>query len=98
MITFTVSQTSPPILARGWTTNSGGTGSPIVSTSDGTNDYVVWATDGNLTALDGDTGKSIVSLSLGNYTHWVTPIIAKGAIYVAGNNQVYKFSLPAPCP
>jgi hypothetical protein len=94
MSTFTVSPTSPPQLGAGWCTGFGGNGSPIISTSDGTNDYVVWAMDGNLTALDGDTSKKIVSVNLGNYTHWVTPIIAKGAVYVAGNSQVFKFSLP----
>jgi hypothetical protein len=96
MATFTVSATNPPKLGGGWCTGAGGTGSPIVSTSDGTNDYMVWGLNGNLNAIDGDTGKTLVSVGVGNYTHWVTPIIAKGAIYVAGNNQVYKFSLPCP--
>ena len=94
MSTFTVSPTSPPTLGAGWCTGVGGNGSPIVSTSNGTSDYVVWGLDGNLEAIDGDSGKTLVSVNLGDYTHWVTPIIAKGAIYVAGNSQVFKFSLP----
>jgi hypothetical protein len=101
--TFSVSATNPPKLGAGWCANPGGWGSPIVSTSNGTDDYMVWALSynssnntGTINALDGDTGKTLVSVGVNNYTHWVTPIIAKGAIYVAGNNQVYKFSLPCP--
>ena len=49
-----------------------------------------------LDAVDGDTGKAIVSPNDGDVTHWVTPIIAKGAAYVAGNSEDWKFSLRCP--
>ncbi|HUB07595.1 MAG TPA: hypothetical protein VMB50_11365, partial [Myxococcales bacterium] len=83
----------PPQLGGGWCSGNGGTGSPIVSTSDGTHDYLVWVTGGNLSALDGDTGNVVASLGIpdGNYTHWVTPIVAQGALYLAGNGELMKF-------
>ncbi|HUB07596.1 MAG TPA: hypothetical protein VMB50_11370 [Myxococcales bacterium] len=82
----------PPALGAGWQSGNGGNGSPIVSTSDGTNDYMVWVTDGNLTALDGDSGNQVAQVSIPDgYTKWVTPIIAQGALYLAGNNQLMKF-------
>ncbi|MHB8419959.1 MAG: PQQ-binding-like beta-propeller repeat protein [Myxococcales bacterium] len=86
----------PPQLGGGWCSGHGGQGSPIVSSSDGTHDYLVWTTGGSLSALDGDTGATLATVAIpgggGSYTHWVTPIVAGGALYLAGNNQLMKFN------
>jgi len=82
----------PPQLGGGWCSSHGGTGSPIVSTSDGSHDWLVWVTGGSLSAVDGDTGDTVASLTIPNdYTHWVTPVIGGGALYLAGNGQAVKF-------
>jgi hypothetical protein len=66
----------------------------IASTSGGTNDVVVWtyggSSDETLRAYDGDNGGTAVytSTRLPGSTHWNTPIIAGGRVYVAGNGVV----------
>jgi hypothetical protein len=86
---------SPPALVGGWCSPLGGKGSPIVTTSDGINDYALWTLGLGLTPLDGDTGQPFGSEhSVGAYEHWVTPIVAQGAIYIAGSTRAYKFSFP----
>jgi outer membrane protein assembly factor BamB len=105
---------SPPSLKKAFCVDEGGAnrqdqaGSPIVTTSDGTNDAVVWALganagvgtnppsggDNQLHAYDGDLGTPIVSSSgMSNISHWQAPIVAKGSMYVAGNKQIYAFRL-----
>ena len=71
-------------------------GSPIVTTSDGTADALVWGLgaygDNRLHAFDGDTGAAIVtSAAMPNVRHWVAPLVAKGSIYVPVNGRVYAF-------
>jgi hypothetical protein len=71
-------------------------GSPIVTTSDGTNDAVVWGVgaggDNELHAVDGLTGATIVtSTAMPGVVHWVAPLVARGSIYVPANGTVYAF-------
>ena len=43
-------------------------------------------------ALDGDTGKKLAKVSVpGSYEHWVTPIVAKGRLFVAGDTGAWAF-------
>ncbi len=105
---------SPPSLKKAFCVDEGGAnkqdqaGSPIVTTSDGTNDAVVWALganagvgtnpppggDNQLHGYDGDLGIEIVSSGgMSDICHWQAPIVAKGSMYVAGNTQVYAFRL-----
>jgi hypothetical protein len=90
---------SPPTLSEAFCVSQGvggedTGGSPIVTTSDGTNDAVLWGlgvrgTD-QLYAYDGDTGVLLTqSKGLTQLTHWIAPIVAKGTMYVAGNQQVF---------
>ena len=71
-------------------------GSPIVTTSDGLNDAVIWGLGARgtnqLYAFDGDTGALLAESSgISGITHWIAPIVAKGTLYVAGNAQVFAF-------
>ena len=71
-------------------------GSPIVTTSDGIADAVVWGMgaygDNKLYAVDGETGASIVTSSaMSGVVHWVAPLVAKGSLYVPANGTVYAF-------
>jgi hypothetical protein len=79
-----------------WCSNDIDLGSPMVTTTDGTSDAIVWDANQTLWAYDGDTGVKIVS---GKNTKmsalmqaFNTPIAAKGRIVVAINGQVYVFT------
>jgi hypothetical protein len=91
---------TPPSLAYSWCA-AGGTGSPMVTTSDGTNDVIVWvpgADDNNfLHAFDGDTGTAIAfagsTVQIPKMRRFNAPIAAKGRIFVAADNAVEAFKL-----
>ena len=84
-----------------WCASSGGVGSPTITTSDGTNDALVWAFQadqgqGQLLAFDLVTGASVfpggpAGDAVGNVRRFTTPIAVHGRIYVAGDNQLYAF-------
>jgi hypothetical protein len=92
---------TPPSLSEAFCVSQGAQGadtggSPIVTTSDGLNDAVVWglgaAGDRRLYAYDGDLGTLIVqSAAMSHLTHWMAPIVAKGSMYVAGNQTVFAY-------
>jgi outer membrane protein assembly factor BamB len=96
-----VSPGSPPTLTQAFCVSQGTSGgdtggSPIVTTSDGTADAVVWGTgasgDNKLHGVDGDTGASIItSTAMPGVIHWVAPLVAKGSLYVPANGTVYAF-------
>lgn len=69
---------------------------PIVTTSNGTADAVVWGLgaygDNKLYAVDGESGALIVtSVAMSSVVHWVAPLVAKGTLYVPANSTVYAF-------
>src|SRR5436189_634991 len=87
-----------------------GCGSPWVSSTDGTNNMIVWAVgtgstgDQRLHGYDGDTGAVVYAggganeLMAGTHSYSTTGIVASGRIYVATNNKVYAFKLPGGTP
>jgi hypothetical protein len=84
-----------------WCADNKGGGSPSITTSDGTNDALVWtmgtekhnATQGSnqLHAWDLATGQAIVTASdtVMNTRHFTTPIAVNGRVLVAGDNRLY---------
>jgi hypothetical protein len=92
---------SPPAVAKAWCSLQNGSGSSMVTTSDGHSDAIVWSIgaegDGLLHAFDGDTGAAIPftddHLGLVGVTRDSTPIAAKGRIYVAVRSGVFAFKL-----
>ena len=75
-----------------WCANDSGGQSPSITTSDGTNDALVWAVQGNqLHAWDLVTGRAVVTGSdaVMNVRHFTTPIAVNGRIIVAGDNRLY---------
>jgi hypothetical protein len=75
-----------------WCANNSGGQSPSITTSDGTNDALVWAVQGNqLHAWDLVTGRAIVTGSdaVTNVRHFSTPIAVNGRVIVAGDNRLY---------
>jgi outer membrane protein assembly factor BamB len=110
-----ITATNPPTIASGWDVSrgAGGCGSPFVTSTDGTNDMIVWVvgTEDHLTAgdqqlhgYDGDTGAVVYGgggpneLMAGTHYYSTTGIVARGRIYVAGDNKVYAFAVPTSTP
>jgi len=95
------------------TRNNGGCGSPFVTSTDGTHNMIVWVVgtedhntqgDQRLHGYDGDTGVVVYDgggsneLMAGTHYYSTTGIVARGRIYVAGDNKVYAFEVPASSP
>jgi hypothetical protein len=102
--TLDPSNAATPI-ASAWCADPGGGGSPIVTTSDGTNDALVWTAgtattndgtggDNQLHAFDLATGQSVLSGSdtFANVRHFTSPIVVHGRILVAGDARLYAYT------
>jgi outer membrane protein assembly factor BamB len=100
LLTVKILPGSPPMIAKDWCAG-GGAGSPMVTTSDGHADPIVWTlgaeADGHLHAFDGDTGMPITftdaGVSIPKMRRFNTPIAAKGRIFVPVDNGVVAFKL-----
>jgi FG-GAP-like repeat/PQQ enzyme repeat len=105
---FRITATSPPSIAVGWDVDRNGCGSPFVSSTDGTNNMIVWVVgasgDQRLHGYDGDSGAVVYAgggtneLMAGTNSYSTTGIVARGRIYVATDNKVYAFKLPGGVP
>ncbi len=102
LIALKIAAASPPTFSTAWCANSGGPGSPMVTTTDGTANAIVWivgATGSNqIQGFDGDTGAAVFggggsNEQMQNVEHWITPMEAKGHIFVGADNQVYSFTV-----
>jgi hypothetical protein len=98
-----ISASSPPTITTAWTVAENGRGSPFVTTTDGSNNVVVWGIgsegDQRLHGFDGDTGTNVFTGGGANELmtgtrRFNTGIVARGRIYVANSNQVCAFSAP----
>ena len=92
---------------------AGNCGSPFVTSTDGTYNMIVWVVgtedrgnpgDQRLQGYDGSTGAVVYDgggpneLMAGTHNYSTTGIVARGRIYVAGDNRVYAFVAPLPTP
>jgi outer membrane protein assembly factor BamB len=90
---------APPSITGSWCAE-GGAGAPMVTTSDGHADAIVWilGADGNgfLNAFDGDTGAAIAypgkAVAIPGLRRYNTPIAAKGRMYVPADGAVVAFT------
>jgi hypothetical protein len=89
---------TPPTLAASWCA-SAGSGSPMVTTTDGHANAIVWMVDadgdGFLQGFDGDSGAVVFGgggTKLANARRFNTPIAAKGRIFVAEDNALVAFA------
>ena len=108
--TFRITPTSPPTIANGWSVSQVGCGSPFVTSTDGTNNMVVWAVgtgtngDQKLHGYDADTGAIVYAggganeLMAGTHSYTTTGIVARGRVYIATDNKVYAFKVPGGTP
>jgi hypothetical protein len=101
---YRITATNPPAIVPAWNVNQNGQGSPWVTTTNGTDNAIVWAPnsgtgDQRVRGFNGDTGAVVYagggSNELMNGTSkWNTGIVARGRMYFAGTNKVYAFALP----
>jgi hypothetical protein len=77
-----------------WCADSGGRGSPIVTTTDGSAEAAVWVVgaegDGRIRAYDGDTGAPVLApVAVGaTVRRFQSPIVSGGRVYVAVDEGV----------
>ena len=92
---------SPPQLSVAWCAQENGRGSPIVTTTDGRANPIVWAVgaegDNRLHGFRGDTGAAL--FNGGGAAEAMTPvrrfqtlIAAGGRLYVAADQRIYAFA------
>jgi hypothetical protein len=74
-----------------------GAPAPMVTTSDGTHDYIVWyVNNGVLTGVDADTGATLVTAAGTcpyNVRRWTSPIAVKGRLISTGDGHLCSWSL-----
>jgi FG-GAP-like repeat len=101
---YKVTATNPPAIVPVWSVSQTGLGSTWVTSTDGTNNAIVWVAgaggDGRLHAYDGDTGNVVYAGGGANELmsgtrKWNTGIVARGRIYYPADNKIYAFRLPA---
>jgi hypothetical protein len=104
---YKITATNPPMIVPAWSASQSGQGSPWVTTTDGTNNAIVWVVgaggDQRLHAYNGDTGAVIYAGGgpnelMANTRKWNTGIVARGRIYFAADNKVYAFIVPTGTP
>jgi hypothetical protein len=102
---FRIGASSPPTISLIWNVSLSGRGSPFVTSTDGTNNTIVWVIgsegDQKLHGYNGDTGAVIfngggVNELMSGTRRFNTGIAARGRIYIANDNRVYAFTLPVP--
>jgi outer membrane protein assembly factor BamB len=104
---YKVTATNPPTIVPAWNVSQNGQGSPWVTITDGTNNAIVWVVgaqgDNRLHGYNGDTGAVIFAGGGNNELmtgtrKWNSGMVARGSIYVANDNKVYKFRVPGGVP
>jgi hypothetical protein len=104
---YIINATSPPTIALAWNVSQGGRGSPWVTTTDGTNNAIVWVAnvegDGKLYGYNGDTGAVVFNGGgpdeiMNGTRQWNTGMVARGRIYFGADNKIYAFKVPTGSP
>jgi hypothetical protein len=90
-------------LHSAWCARLDGRGAPIVTTTNGSAEPVVWAVgaegDDRLHGFRGDTGEEIYAGagagdSMTGLRHFATILVAAGRFYIAGDGRIFAFALP----
>jgi hypothetical protein len=91
---------SPPSIDTAWCGALNGAGSPIVTTTDGRSNPIVWIVgaegDNRLHGFRGDTGEPLFTgggsaEQMAGLHHFQTLIAAGGRLYVAADGRIYAF-------
>jgi outer membrane protein assembly factor BamB len=91
---------APPALTTAWCADSGGEGSPIVTTTDGISEMIIWAAGAEgterLRAWDAETGQLLYGGGgagdvMNRVRRFTTPIAVRGRILVGADNRLFAF-------
>jgi hypothetical protein len=88
---------TPSAIATAWCASFNGSGAPIVTTTDGKTDPIVWVVgaqgDGTLDGFRGTDGKLLAAVAGGGaqILSFQTILSANGRLYVAADGAVYAF-------
>jgi outer membrane protein assembly factor BamB len=100
-VALRVGASAPPTISVAWCANNLGGGSPIVTTTDGNSEPVVWTAGAEFTdrlyAFNGETGEVLFSgggpdEQMSPIRHFQTPIAVDGRIFVAADDGLYAFT------
>jgi hypothetical protein len=95
MVVMQITQ-SPLAATTAWCSSQTGLASPMVTTTDGKSNPIVWNASNALYGWDGDTGAVIVDGTntgmSSSVRGWNTPIDANGKIALGVNGQLYVFT------
>jgi hypothetical protein len=99
LLALSIGTGSPPRMATAWCAGLRGAGSPIVTTTDGHSNPIVWVVgaegDNALHGFRGDTGEAILpapSTAMTGLRHFQTLIATADRLYVAADGTVYAFA------
>lgn len=99
LIVLAVREGTPPALSTAWCAPVSGLGAPIVTTTDGRSDPIVWDLgaegDNRLHAFKGDTGEALFSgpdQGLTGLRHFQTLIATQDRLYVGADGTIYAFA------
>jgi len=99
LIVLKIGPGSPPTIATSWCGALRGGAPPIVTTTDGRSDPVVWIVgaegDNRLHGFRGDTGELLFDGGanvIGGLHHFQTLIATEDRLYVSADGQVYAFA------
>jgi hypothetical protein len=94
LVALKITATSPPTATVQWCAKSQSEGEPMITTTDGKSEAIVWIGGAQLLGFDVETGAPVFNgggQALGGAERFTTPIAAKGRIYVGNDNKVYAF-------
>lgn len=101
LVALRIVASSPPSITVAWCANNMGGGSPMVTTTDGTSEAVVWTVGTGLSnrlhAFNGETGATLFAgggpdEQMASVQNFQTPIEVNGRVFVAANNRMYAFT------
>jgi hypothetical protein len=104
---YRITATNPPTIVSAWSVSQSGQGSPWVTTTDGTNNPIVWVvgteSDHRIHGYDGITGAVVfagggANEQMSGTRKWNTGIVARSRIYFVADNRVYAFAVPTATP
>jgi hypothetical protein len=103
LVSLLLGAASPPSVSVAWCADNQGRGSPIVTTTDGRAESVVWAvgasSSNRLHGFDGDTGAVVFAGGgsgdvIAGVQNFSSPIAVNGRIVVGANNALFAFKSP----
>ncbi len=100
LVSLRITATSPPTAITDWCADSRGQGFPIVTTTDGVADTLVWVAgaegSNRLHAWNGETGALVFDGGadadvMKGLRRFGTPVAVNGRVFVAADNRLYAF-------